>query len=186
MCDTALLKQQARDDLWTAFQPPIPFESIGEPSSILEASGCTMIDSEGKHYLDGLGALEACVAGHCREELANAAIAQKQKPEFLYVFRFASPPATQLVSKLAAIASGVLKRMLADWAWCVAWSFTLKMTLRKLATTFEPFVVTLASSPAQFTPAMFFFRRSPVINHVDLEQLVSIVDRALTLVEEGT
>lgn len=111
MYDTALLKQQARDHLWMAYQPPVPFESIGGPAVMVEASGCTMVDSDGKRYLDGIGALEACVAGHCRQELADVAYAQMQKLEFLDVFRYTSPPAAQLAAKLAALAPGDLNRV---------------------------------------------------------------------------
>lgn len=94
-----------------AYQPPVPYEAIGGPAVIVEAEGCTMIDSDGKRYLDGVGALEACVAGHCRQELADTAYAQMQKLEFLDVFRYTSPPATQLAAKLAAIAPGDLRRV---------------------------------------------------------------------------
>ncbi len=109
--DTQLLKQQARDHLWMAYQPPVPFETIGGPAVMVEARGCTMTDSDGKRYLDGVGALEACVAGHCRQDLADAAVAQMQKLEFLDVFRYTSPPAARLAAKLAAIAPGDLSRV---------------------------------------------------------------------------
>ena len=111
MYDTQLLKQQARDHRWTAYQPPMPFESSGGPVIMVAATGSMMIDSGGKRYLDGVGALEACVAGHCRQELADVAYAQMQQMEFLDVFRYTSPPAAQLAAKLAAIAPGDLNRV---------------------------------------------------------------------------
>ena len=43
--DTQALKQQARDHLWMAYQPPVPFEAIGCPTVIVEAEGCVMFDS---------------------------------------------------------------------------------------------------------------------------------------------
>ena len=109
--DTQALKQQARDHLWMAYQPPTPFETIGGPTVMVEAEGCVMFDSDGKRYLDGVGALEACVAGHRRQSLAEIAYAQMQRLEFLDVFRYASPPAIELAAKLAAIAPGDLSRV---------------------------------------------------------------------------
>jgi adenosylmethionine-8-amino-7-oxononanoate aminotransferase len=70
-----------------------------------------MTDSEGNRYLDGVGALEACVAGHCRQSLADVAYAQMNTLEFLDVFRYTSPPAVNLAAKLAAITPGDLSRV---------------------------------------------------------------------------
>ena len=79
-----------------AYQPPIPFENVGGPRVLVAAEGCWMADSEGNRYLDGVGALEACVAGHCRQSLADVAYAQMNTLEFLDVFRYTSPPAVNL------------------------------------------------------------------------------------------
>lgn len=109
--DTELLKQQAHDHLWMAYQPPVPFELVGGPRVLVEAEGCWMTDSDGVRYLDGVGALEACVAGHCRQSLADVAYEQMKQLEFLDVFRYTSPPAVQLAAKLAAITPGDLSRV---------------------------------------------------------------------------
>ncbi|MCP4164825.1 MAG: aminotransferase class III-fold pyridoxal phosphate-dependent enzyme [Chloroflexi bacterium] len=55
--------------------------------------------------------LEACVAGHIRPELADAAYEQMQRLEFFDVFRYASPPAIELAARLAEITSGSLQRV---------------------------------------------------------------------------
>ena len=109
--NTELLKQRAQDHLWMAYQPPVPFESVGGPKVLVEAEGCWMTDSEGVRYLDGVGALEACVAGHCRQSLADVAYAQMNTLEFLDVFRYTSPPAVNLAAKLAQITPGDLSRV---------------------------------------------------------------------------
>lgn len=109
--DTELLKQRAHDHLWMAYQSPIPFESEGGPPVLVEADGCWMTDSEGYRYLDGVGALEACVAGHSRQSLADVAYAQMNTLEFLDVFRYTSPPAVNLAAKLAEITPGDLSRI---------------------------------------------------------------------------
>jgi adenosylmethionine-8-amino-7-oxononanoate aminotransferase len=111
MHDTELLKKRARDHLWMAYQPPVPFENVGGPRVMVEADGCWMTDSEGNRYLDGVGALEACVAGHRRKSLADAAYEQMNTLEFLDVFRYTSPPAVNLAAKLADISPGDLSRV---------------------------------------------------------------------------
>ena len=109
--DTDVLKQRARDHLWMAYQPPIPFEAVGGPPVLVEAEGCWMVDSDGNRYLDGVGALEACVAGHRRQSLADVAYEQMNRLEFLDVFRYTSPPAVNLAAKLAEITPGDLSRV---------------------------------------------------------------------------
>jgi adenosylmethionine-8-amino-7-oxononanoate aminotransferase len=109
--DTDALKQRARDHLWMAYQPPVPFEEVGGPRVLVEAEGCWMTDSDGNRYLDGVGALEACVAGHCRQSLADVAYEQMNRLEFLDVFRYTSPPAVNLAAKLAEITPGDLSRV---------------------------------------------------------------------------
>jgi adenosylmethionine-8-amino-7-oxononanoate aminotransferase len=111
MYDTEVLKQKAHDHLWMAYQPPVPFEDVGGPRVLVEAEGCWMTDSEGNRYLDGVGALEACVAGHRRKSLADVAYEQMNTLEFLDVFRYTSPPAVNLAAKLAEIAPGDLSRV---------------------------------------------------------------------------
>ncbi len=109
--DTQDLKARALRHLWMAYQPPEPFAAEGGPPVLVAAEGTWLVDSDGKRYLDGVSALEACVAGHIRPELADVAYAQMQQLEFLDVFRFASPPAIDLAARLAEITPGTLSRV---------------------------------------------------------------------------
>jgi adenosylmethionine-8-amino-7-oxononanoate aminotransferase len=109
--ETTRLQRLALDHLWMAYQPPVPFEADGGPRVIVAAEGTWMVDSEGRRYLDGVSALEACVAGHIRPELADVAYRQMQQLEFLDVFRYASPPAIELAARLAEITPGDLARV---------------------------------------------------------------------------
>ncbi len=93
------------------YQPPVPYEADGGPPVLVGAEGTYMVDSDGNRYLDGVSALEACVAGHIRPELADAAYEQMQRLEFLDVFRYASPPAIELAARLAEITPGSLQRV---------------------------------------------------------------------------
>ena len=69
--DTQALKAKARRHLWMAYQPPEPFGPDGGPPILVAAEGTWMVDSDGKRFLDGVSALEACIAGHIRPELAD-------------------------------------------------------------------------------------------------------------------
>lgn len=89
--------------LWPAFSYPTdPFS--GEPVIFTEGSGCWLTDSNGRKYLDGVGALEAMVVGHGRSRLADAARDQMNRLAFLDVFRYTSEPALQLAEELSTIA----------------------------------------------------------------------------------
>lgn len=90
--DTQTLKLKSRQHLWMAYQPPEPYAAEGGPPVLVSAEGSWMVDTDGNRYLDGVSALEACVAGHIRPELAEAAYRQMQQLEFLDVFRYTSPP----------------------------------------------------------------------------------------------
>jgi adenosylmethionine-8-amino-7-oxononanoate aminotransferase len=109
--DTQDLKAKAGRHLWMAYQPPEPYAAEGGPPVLVAAEGTWMLDTEGQRYLDGVSALEACVAGHIRPELADAAYQQMQQLEFLDVFRYASPPAIELAARLAEITPGSLSRV---------------------------------------------------------------------------
>ncbi len=89
--------------LWPAFSRPLDPYS-GSPVVFVKGEGCWLTDDRGRRYLDGVGALEAMVAGHGRTRLANAAQRQLETLAFLDVFRYASRPALDLAEKLSAIA----------------------------------------------------------------------------------
>lgn len=89
--------------LWPAFSRPLdPFS--GSPIILARGEGCWITDETGRRYLDGVGALEAMVAGHGRVRLAEAARKQLETLAFLDVFRYASRPALELAEKLSALA----------------------------------------------------------------------------------
>lgn len=89
--------------LWPAFADPSnPFG--GDPVILDQGEGCWITDTQGRRYLDGVGALEAMVVGHGRERLAEVARAQLSKLAFLDVFRYASEPALELAEKLSTLA----------------------------------------------------------------------------------
>lgn len=111
MLDAAGLRQMALDHLWMPFNHSQSFADTGGAPILVAGEGVRVTDIEGKTYLDGIGAMEACAVGHHRQELIDAAVAQYQALEFLDTFRFASVPAIQLAAKLAEIAPGSLNKV---------------------------------------------------------------------------
>lgn len=86
--------------LWPAFSYPVdPFN--GEPVVFVEGQGCWLTDTQGRKYLDGVGALEAMVVGHGRTRLADVAREQMSRLAFLDVFRYTSEPAIHLAEVLS-------------------------------------------------------------------------------------
>jgi adenosylmethionine-8-amino-7-oxononanoate aminotransferase len=89
--------------LWPAFSSPMdPFN--GAPIVLSRGDGCWITDEQGRQYLDGVGALEAMVAGHGRVRLAEVARKQMEMLAFLDVFRYTSRPALELAEKLSELA----------------------------------------------------------------------------------
>src|SRR6185437_12275423 len=89
--------------LWPAFsRPQDPYS--GSPIVFTKGEGCWLTDENGRRYLDGVGALEAMVAGHGRTRLADVARQQLTDLAFLDVFRYTSRPALDLAEKISALA----------------------------------------------------------------------------------
>ncbi|MBW2279911.1 MAG: aminotransferase class III-fold pyridoxal phosphate-dependent enzyme [Deltaproteobacteria bacterium] len=69
------------------------------PLRIESASGCFIVDSEGRRYLDGVSGLWCVNIGHGRSELAE--VAREQMERLAYVpLTFSHEPAIRLASKL--------------------------------------------------------------------------------------
>src|SRR5581483_10331362 len=109
--DSATLRQAALDHLWMPFTASPSFSEAGGPPILVKGEGVRVQDIDGKWYLDGIGAMEACAVGHHRQELIDAAGAQYQELEFVDTFRFASLPAIQLAEKIAHLAPGSLNKV---------------------------------------------------------------------------
>jgi adenosylmethionine-8-amino-7-oxononanoate aminotransferase len=108
--DTDALQQTAADHLWMPFSPSKSTED-NRPPILVHGRGSRVTDSAGKHYIDGLAALEAMLVGHGRRELIEAATAQMQAVAFVDVFRYASEPAITLAGVLADMLPAPLSRV---------------------------------------------------------------------------
>lgn len=105
------LKQQAIHTLWMPFSRVSDLEAEGGPVVIDHGQGVWLWDTDGKRYLDGVGALEAMAIGHGRTELVEVAARQMRKLAFLDVFRYASQPAIELAETLLRIAPPNMARV---------------------------------------------------------------------------
>jgi adenosylmethionine-8-amino-7-oxononanoate aminotransferase len=105
------LRRLALEHLWMAYSQWNDLAAEGGPVVLVRGEGCWVWDADGRRYLDGVGALEACAVGHGRREIAEAIGRQLAALEFLDLFRYASEPAIRLAARIAALAPGDLNRV---------------------------------------------------------------------------
>lgn len=105
---TAELSAKADRHLWGHFT----IHGAGiTPPIITRGEGVYIWDSSGKRYIDGLSGLFTCQIGHGRSEIAEAMAKQATTLEFFPLWRYATPPAIELASRLAGYAPGDLNRV---------------------------------------------------------------------------
>ena len=109
--DAEALRQTALDHLWMPFTQSRSYAELGGPPILVSGEGVRVTDVNGKTYLDGIGAMEACAVGHHRKELIDAATEQFHRLEFVDTFRWASVPAITLAGTLAHLAPGSLDKV---------------------------------------------------------------------------
>jgi len=72
---------------------------------IVAGDGAEVIDASGRRYVDALGSLWYCNAGHGRREIADAVSAQMNRLEAFHTFeRFTNSPAETLAQRLSGLA----------------------------------------------------------------------------------
>ncbi|MDW8351975.1 MAG: aspartate aminotransferase family protein [Anaerolineae bacterium] len=108
--ETTDLKRKAIHALWQPFSRPADLEAEGGPVVMDRGEGVWLWDTQGRRYLDGVGALEAMAVGHGRVELVEVAAQQMRKLAFLDVFRYASQPAIELADTLLRIGPSNMAR----------------------------------------------------------------------------
>lgn len=87
-------------------------EWYGQPCLIVAAAeGCSLIDVEGRRYLDGVSSLWANVHGHRRKELDEAIRNQLDRVAHTTLLGLAHPAAIELARELAASAPKGLTRV---------------------------------------------------------------------------
>ncbi len=106
VADVAAVRTQDRDHVW---HPLLQHRSLEERDLMVirEANGTTLVDGEGKAYLDAFAGLWNVNVGYGRAEIAMAAYEQMQKLPY-YPLAQINLPATELADRLAEILPGEL------------------------------------------------------------------------------
>ena len=128
--DIQLPRQQTPHPVWHPFSRPNDPEREGNPIVIKRGEGVWLWDTQGKRYLDSIGALEAMALGHGRAELVEAACRQMRQLAFLDVFRYASQPAIELAETLLRIGPPNMARALFTPGGSEAVEVALKLALQ--------------------------------------------------------
>lgn len=100
------------------------------PLVIAEAEGCTLIDTEGRRYLDGVSSLWCNVHGHRHPALDAALRAQLGRVAHTTLLGLGSVPAIELAHALVAIAPPGLTRVFYSDAGATAVEVALRLTLQ--------------------------------------------------------
>ncbi|CAM5557864.1 putrescine aminotransferase [Aquamicrobium terrae] len=88
-----------------------PWSYAGPSLMIARAKGTRYWDADGREYLDALGGIQNCSAGHSRPELIEAARAQMEKLEYVPMhWNFTNEPAVELARTIATLAPGELNQ----------------------------------------------------------------------------
>ncbi len=81
-----------------------------QPVVIERANGATITDTEGKNYIDCFSGIAVINAGHCNEQVIEAAKAQMDKLVHCCSYVYHSQPTADLAEKLAHITPGRLQK----------------------------------------------------------------------------
>ncbi|MCZ6515494.1 MAG: adenosylmethionine--8-amino-7-oxononanoate transaminase [Acidobacteria bacterium] len=124
--NTTQLKDWDRRHLWH------PFTQMAEwmeedPLVITQAEGCTLVDSEGRRYLDGVSSLWTNIHGHRRAEINTAICRQMEQVAHSTLLGLVNAPSTVLAKKLVEIAPGSLTRVFYSDAGATAVEIALKL-----------------------------------------------------------
>ncbi|MFN3003731.1 aspartate aminotransferase family protein [Mycolicibacterium wolinskyi] len=106
------LETQALDHLWLHSNDLEWNELIqGGLRVFVEGRGSTLIDVNGKEYIDGLAGLFVVAAGHGRTEIGEAMAEQAGKIAYTAASNAANPAAIKLAGKIASLTPGDLDRV---------------------------------------------------------------------------
>jgi adenosylmethionine-8-amino-7-oxononanoate aminotransferase len=101
-----------------------------EPLVIAEAAGCTLVDTNGRRYLDGVSSLWCNVHGHRHPRLDDALREQLGRVAHSTLLGLANVPSIELARELVAIAPRGLTRVFYSDAGATAVEAALRMALQ--------------------------------------------------------
>jgi adenosylmethionine-8-amino-7-oxononanoate aminotransferase len=101
-----------------------------EPLVVAEADGCTLVDTDGRRYLDGVSSLWCNVHGHRHPTLDAALTTQLGRVAHTTLLGLGSVPSIELAHALATIAPAGLDRVFYSDAGATAVEVALRMALQ--------------------------------------------------------
>src|SRR5690348_11645922 len=121
--------QLDRDHLWHPFtQQQAWIEE--EPLMIERAEGTQLIDSDGRHYIDGVSSLWCNVHGHRHEGIDAAVRGQLGKVAHSTMLGLSHPGAAELAARLVDVAPSGLQRVFYSDSGSTATEIALKMAFQ--------------------------------------------------------
>jgi adenosylmethionine-8-amino-7-oxononanoate aminotransferase len=118
-----------RDHLWHPFTQQQSWVEE-EPLMIEAAEGSELIDSRGRHYIDGVSSLWCNVHGHRHPAIDEAVRAQLDRVAHSTMLGLSHPGATELAGKLVELAPPGLSRVFYSESGSTATEIALKMAFQ--------------------------------------------------------
>jgi len=129
MTDPATLAAWDHAHVWHPFTQMADWLAE-EPLVIAEAEGCTLVDTEGRRYLDGVSSLWCNVHGHRHPALDAALRDQLGKVAHTTLLGLANPPSIELARALVGVAPSGLTRVFYSDAGATAVEVALRIALQ--------------------------------------------------------
>src|SRR5215218_5557394 len=127
--DTAALAQLDRTHLWHPFTQQRDWEREA-PVMIERAEGCTLYDTDGNAYIDGISSLWCTVHGHAHPVIDAAVREQLGRVAHSTMLGLTHPPAIELARRLVEIAPPGLTRVFYSDSGSTAAEIALKMAFQ--------------------------------------------------------
>src|ERR687885_599128 len=108
---TAELQALDRAVLWHPFTQQQGWEDEEPPVLIDRAHGTTLVDTDGREYIDGVSSLWCNVHGHRHPRIDAAVRAQLERVAHSTLLGLSHPPAVELARRLAELAPDGLTRV---------------------------------------------------------------------------
>ena len=100
--------QSAADHLWMHASEWQALTTHTDRRLLVQGQGCTVVDAEGRQYLDALSGLWLVNVGHGRQAIAEAMAQQAKTLAYASASRAVTLPAIQLATLLADLTPGDL------------------------------------------------------------------------------
>ena len=126
--DVPAVLQAAANHLWMHASPWQALMTQPDRRLLVAGHGCTVVDAQGREYLDALSGLWLVNVGHGREAIAEAMARQAKTLAYASASRAVTLPAVQLATLLAQLTPGDLSTVLFSSGGSEAVESALKIT----------------------------------------------------------